>query len=80
MFSRPHNSVDFRFHHDVLCGVGGFATACEALSIRTVSAVDWTSLSSKSFCLNHTAPMLHADINSPATIYRMHELQQNMGC
>eukprot|EP00435_Cladocopium_sp_Y103_P015513 s1799_g3.t2 len=75
MASRPHSLLDFGFHHDVLCGLGGFSSACAEVSIKTVSAVDWTPLSAEMYRLNHKAPMIQGDINCPSTIFRMHQLQ-----
>ena len=76
--SRNPTIMDLGYNHDVLCGLGGFTSALSFLSFRTVSAVDWTSLATSAYALNHVAPVIKGDIGCPDTVYQMHVLQNEV--
>ena len=68
---RNPNLFDMRYAHDVLSGLGGFSTACEFLSVSVVSPVDSNHLANRAFALNHTAPVIAADIGLASTVHHM---------
>ena len=55
---------DFCYNHDVLCGLGVFSSASSWLAMRTVTAVDWSSLALDAFKLNHQVFCLCEDVSS----------------
>ena len=70
---------DFCYNHDVLCGLGGFSSASSWLAMRTVTAVDWSSLALDAFKLNHQVFCLCEDVSQVATVYSMHLKQLEFG-
>lgn len=63
-----------------MCGLGGFSTATCCFPIRTLTAVDWSSLALRAFGLNHQTTILCPDISCADTVYSMHVKQLECGC
>eukprot|EP00438_Fugacium_kawagutii_P028074 Skav223923 [mRNA] locus=scaffold2593:344072:357285:+ [translate_table: standard] len=76
----PLKPTDFMYAHDTCCGLGGFSTACEALGIKVISAVDLSALAVESYQLNHSSSVWQADVANMESRYRMHSLQLQDSC
>lgn len=73
-------SSDFKFAHDVCCGLGGFSSAFHFLGGQVISAVDSASLAVEAYACNHPCKPLCADIRSSQTVRLMHQEQLKLGC
>ena len=73
-------SNDFRFTHDVCCGLGGFSSALHFLGGQAISAVDSASLAVEAYACNHPCKPFCADIRSSQTVRSMHHAQLKAGC
>ena len=71
---------DFKFAHDVCCGLGGFSSAFHFLGGQVISAVDSASLAVEAYACNHPCKTFCADIRSSQTVRLMHQEQLKAGC
>ena len=74
------NKMDFGKAHDVCCGLGGFSSALSAIGLRSISAVDTSTLATSAFVLNHDAPVFCEDIGSIGLVHKLHGIQLDHKC